>query len=360
MKLNELIYNGEIIDGNVKLEMEISEIKSDSRKIQKNGVFVAIKGEARDGNEYINDAVKKGASVVITEEKPKNNQIPYILVKNARSIISKMYSRYYGLQEYKPKIIAVTGTNGKSTVSYFIYNILMCANKSCGLISTIQCLINDEKIDLMGGGATSDIASAMTTPDPEKLYSAICEMKKHGAEYVVLETSSHALEQSRLDGIEVDFAVFTNLSSEHLDYHKTMENYFLAKSKLFSKTKVGIVNIDDVYGRRLKEIYKNIYSFGIHSPADFSASEINQDGKFTSFIFNSYEKIELKTKMIGEYNVYNASLAVLVAHLLGIEREKIKEGIEKTVQWYLENQEWMDNITSGEYEKYYADMYSGR
>ena len=131
MKLNELIYNEEIIDGNVKLEMEIGEIKSDSKKIQKNGVFVAIKGEARDGNEYINDAVKNGASVVITEEKPKNNQIPYILVKNARSIISKMYSRYYGLQDYKPKIIAVTGTNGKSTASYFIYNILMCVNKSC-------------------------------------------------------------------------------------------------------------------------------------------------------------------------------------------------------------------------------------
>ena len=329
MKLNELIHKDEILDGNVDLEIKIESITSDSRNVQKNSVFVAIKGEARDGNEYILDAINNGAIVIVTEQKPQDEKVPHVMVKNARSIISKMYSRYYGLNN-KAKIIAVTGTNGKSTVSYFIYNILRCANKSAGLISTVECLTNDKKLDLLGGGATSDIASAMTTPDPEKLYGALYEMQKQGIDYVVLETSSHAIEQSRLDGLKVDFGVFTNLSSEHLDYHKTIKNYFFSKSKLFEKAKVGIVNIDDAYGKRLVETYKNIYSFSIHKSANFSASQIEQSGELTSFVFNFGEQIQLKTKMIGEYNVYNASLASSVAVLLGIEGEKIKEGIEKT------------------------------
>ncbi len=330
MKLNKLIYKDEIIDAKADFEIDIEAISCDSRKVQKNGAFVAIKGELRDGNEYINEAIKNGAAVVITDSDLALKGAPYILVKNTRSQISKMYARFYGLPDKNAKVIAVTGTNGKSTVSYFIYNILKSANKSVGLISTVECLINGETVDTGGGGAVADKASAMTTPDPEKLYYILNEMKKHAAEYIVLEVSSHALDQCRIDGIDVDLAVFTNLSSEHLDYHKTIENYFISKELLFKKAKVGVVNIDDEYGKRLKETYKSMRSFSMKQDAEFFADGIKYTSDFICFDFYHNGKIELKTKMIGAYNVYNASLACAACTLLGISAEKIQEGILNT------------------------------
>ncbi|MBQ4108404.1 MAG: UDP-N-acetylmuramoyl-L-alanyl-D-glutamate--2,6-diaminopimelate ligase [Clostridia bacterium] len=330
MKLSVLLKNDDVLGSNVGFDIDISGIWSDSRKVEKNGAFVAIMGEARNGNDYAYEAIERGASVVITDENGAEKNIPCVWVKNARSAISKMYARFYGLPDENAKVIAVTGTNGKSTVAYFIYNILASAGKSVGLISTVECLINGERVDLDGGGAVSDKASAMTTPDPEKLYCLLGEMKKRSVEYVILETSSHALDQSRLDGINIDFAVFTNLSSEHLDYHKTMENYFLSKELLFKKARVGIVNIDDEYGKRLYASHKNIYSFSAKEKADFSASEIKCADGYTRFAFDSCDRIEIKTKMTGEYNAYNASLACAVGSLLDIPREKICEGILKT------------------------------
>lgn len=330
MKLSVLLKNDDVLGSNVDFDIEISGIWSDSRKVEKNGAFVAIMGEARNGNDYAYEAIERGASVVITDKKGAEKNIPYVWVKNARSAISKMLARFYGLPDENAKVIAVTGTNGKSTVAKFLYNILVCAGKGVGLISTVECLINGERVDLDGGGAVSDKASAMTTPDPEKLYCLLGEMKKRCVEYVILETSSHALDQSRLDGINIDFAVFTNLSSEHLDYHKTMENYFLSKELLFKKARVGIVNIDDEYGKRLYASHKNIYSFSVKEKADFSASEIKCADGYTRFAFDSCDRIEIKTKMIGEYNAYNASLACAVALLLNVPHDIIREGVLKT------------------------------
>ena len=330
MKLSVLLKNDDVLSSNVDFDIEISGIWSDSRKVKKNGAFVAIKGEARNGNDYISEAIENGASVVITDQEGINGRLPYVLVKNARSAISKMLARFYILLDENAKVIAVTGTNGKSTVAYFIYNILASAGKSVGLISTIECLINGERVDLDGGGAVLDKASAMTTPDPEKLYYVLGEMKKKGVEYIILEASSHALDQHRLDGIEIDIGVFTNLSSEHLDYHKAMDNYFLSKELLFKKSRVGVANVDDEYGKRLYSLHKNIYSFSTIEKADFSASEIRCADTCTSFVFNNGEKVKIKTKMVGEYNVYNASLACAVGSLLDIPREKICEGILKT------------------------------
>lgn len=330
MRLNELLFKDEILGASVDFDIWVSGIWSDSRAVEKNGAFVAITGEERDGNDYAYEAIARGASVVITDKEGADKNIPCVWVKNARSAISKMYARFYGLPDKNAKVIAVTGTNGKSTVAKFLYNILICAGKRVGLISTVECLINGEKADLDGGGAVLDKASAMTTPDPEKLYCLLGEMKKRSVEYVILETSSHALDQSRLDGINIDFAVFTNLSSEHLDYHKTMENYFLSKELLFKKARVGIANIDDEYGKRLYASHRNIYSFSTKEKADFSASEIKCANGLTSFSFDSCEKIQVKTKMIGEYNAYNASLACAVAVLLNVPHDIIREGVLKT------------------------------
>lgn len=330
MKLSELIESNEIISANIDFNTDIMAIYSDSRKVAKNSAFVAVRGECRDGNDYISQAIKNGAAVIITDDENIAKDVPFVLVKSARSAISKMLAHFYGLNELNARIIAVTGTNGKSTVSYFIYNVLKCAKKRVGLISTVECLINGERIDLEGGGAVLDKASAMTTPDPEKLYKILAEMKKRDVEYIVIEVSSHALDQCRIDGIEVDFAVFTNLSCEHLDYHKTMENYFIAKELLFKKAHIGVVNVDDPYGKQILLSHKNIYSFSINEKADFSAGEINYTDELLCFTFNCDEKIEIKTEMIGRYNAYNASLAASVCSLLGISSEKIREGIRKT------------------------------
>lgn len=330
MKLYNLLKKDEILEASVDLNTEIEAISTDSRRTVKNSVYAAIRGEKRDGNDYIGEAIKNGASVIVTEDREALKSFPCVLVKSVRSVVAKMYARYYGLPDKNARIIAVTGTNGKSTVSYYIYNILRSAGNSVGLISTVECLINGEAVDLGGGGAVCDIASAMTTPDPEKLYGVLNEMKSRGVEYVVLETSSHALDQCRLDGIEIDVGVFTNMSSEHIDYHKTMENYFLAKERLFKKAHRGIVNIDDFYGERIKEANENIYSFSMNKNADFRASDIRYTDDGLSFVFENGEKTKIETKMIGKHNVYNASLACAVANLLGISNEKISEGILKT------------------------------
>lgn len=343
MKLYELIKKDEILLSNSNLCTEITEISTDSRKVIKNSAFVAIKGEFRNGNDYINEAIKNGASVVITENEEMPKNVPFVLVKNARSIVAKMYARFYNLPDKSIKVIAITGTNGKSTTSYFIYNILRCAKNSVGLISTVECLINDEVVEMGGGGAVLDKTAAMTTPDPEKLYYLMNEMKKRQVKYIVLETSSHALEQCRLDGINIDIGVFTNLSSEHLDYHGTMENYFFSKELLFKKACAGVVNTDDAYGKRIFESNKNIYSFSTKEKTDFFASKIKYEGDYLSFVFENGEKTEIQTAMIGAYNVYNASLACAVANLLSIPSEKIKEGILKTrVKGRLER--FSDNI----------------
>ena len=171
-------------------------------------------------------------------------------------IALKIFPDFLGSLKMPKTVICVTGTNGKTSTAVLLFNILKNANKKCGLISTIGCFVGDEALDTGGGGEVSDICSSMTTPDPAVLYSVINEMKKRGCKYIVMEASSHALEQGRLDGLDVKIGVFTNLSPEHLDYHKDMEDYFRAKEKLFEMCSLCVMNIDDRYGERLFSKYR--------------------------------------------------------------------------------------------------------
>jgi UDP-N-acetylmuramoyl-L-alanyl-D-glutamate--2,6-diaminopimelate ligase len=326
MRLKKILKSLKIIDSNVDFDTEIENITSDSRKISNGSLFVAIKGTKRDGNLYIYEALNNGAKVIVTENKEYCvKEIPYILVESARGALSLMLSAFYGNPTIGKKVIAITGTNGKTSTAYFLYSILRKAKKNVGLISTIECLVNEQRIDLGGGSELMDAFSAMTTPDSEKLYYLFNIMKEKNVEYIVLEASSHALDQKKLLGTHIDIGIFTNLSSEHMDYHGDIESYFKAKEELFKICDLGIVNIDDEYGKIIYEKYKEkSCSFSCKENADYIASNIALSSDKTTYNLN---EILVETSILGDFSVYNSALAYICGEKLGLEIESLLKGI---------------------------------
>lgn len=341
MKLKELLKGVKVINSCADINTEISSVVSDSRKTAKDCVFVAICGGKRDGNDYACEAIKNGAAAIVSD-KDITGIKNLVVVENARSALAIMQSNYYGNPAKDMRVIAVTGTNGKTSVSYFIYNILITAGKRCGLISTVETLINGEKMDFGGGGAVTDISSAMTTPDPETLYKILDVMRKEGCEYVVMEASSHSLSQHRLDGLHVNVAIFTNLSPEHLDFHGDMENYFASKLILFENCDTSIVNTDDEYGKRIAEKYKDkTLTCSLTENSQYRAEQIKCGFDGCEYLLLSDDAtLRINSVICGEYTVYNTMLAAVCALYLDIDAAFICEGIRFT------------NKISGRLEKY--------
>lgn len=333
MKLGKLLENVKVLRKSCDLETKIESITNDHRKVKDGYIFVALKGNKRDGNNYIEEAIENGAVVIVTDKYQKLlKKTQYVIVQETRAAISQMWSNYYDNPSKGIKTVAITGTNGKTSTAYFLYNILKESKVKCGLISTIECIADGEIINTKNKGAVSDIVAAMTTPDPEILNFIYNKMKEKNVEIVVMEASSHALEQKRLEGVEIDIGCFTNLSSEHLDYHKTVENYKNAKEKLIRKSKISVINIDDTFGKNLKEKYKGV-SFGCSAKgnADFSVQNVQYDLNGCKYeILSENGAFEICVPIIGTYTVYNSMLAIACAVLLGIEKEHIIKGIWKT------------------------------
>ncbi|MBQ9744422.1 MAG: UDP-N-acetylmuramoyl-L-alanyl-D-glutamate--2,6-diaminopimelate ligase [Clostridia bacterium] len=335
MRLFRLMEGTEIIRSKVCLDLEINNICSDSRKAEKNTVFVAIKGINRNGNNYIFDALNAGCSCIITDDE----NIYYehektILTYDSRRTLAVMWDNFYNNPTKNIKVIGITGTNGKTSTSYYLYEILKSAGKSVGLISSIKCIVNGEKIDYGGGGETVDITSAMTTPDPEILYKVFDNMRKSGVEYVVMEASSHALELSKLYPIEFELGIFTNLSREHLDFHKNMDNYFFSKIKLFCKCRLALINGDDKYGEKIpKFINREFVTYGTSRRCDFRAENINLDTGGTSYtLMGENTSLNIKTMMCGEFSLYNSMAASSGAYLLGVDSESIQKGCKELLK----------------------------
>jgi len=327
MRLYDLLKDVKIRCFNVDLNTKINNIASDSRCVRNGDVFVAIRGEKRDGNNYISEAIKNGAIAIISDQKKQQGSVPYIFVKNAREALAKMWNAYYKKPTESLKIIAITGTNGKTSTAYILYSILRTAKKNCGLISTIECLINDKVYNTNGGSEISDIPSAMTTPDPSVLYRLFYEMKKEGVEYVVMEASSHALSQYKLSGASIYIGAFTNLSKEHLDFHKNINNYFESKKRLFKMCKYGIINIDDEYGKLIKKEHPDSYTFSVKSGANFYAEKIEfSDSDCGIFANLQGECVEIHSSLCGRFVPYNIMLAVSCAKLLKISNDDIRKG----------------------------------
>ncbi|MDD4547477.1 MAG: UDP-N-acetylmuramoyl-L-alanyl-D-glutamate--2,6-diaminopimelate ligase [Bacilli bacterium] len=289
-------------------------LKSDSRQVKQGDVFIALKTINNDGHNYVLDAINNGAKAVIVEE--GTYDVETIIVPNTRNFLESYLKREYDYLINDLKIIGVTGTNGKTTTCYLLYQALNRLGIKCGYIGTIGFYVDGKVRDLPN-----------TTPDLLDLYSLFLESHEMGCEYIVMEVSSQALSFDRVKGIKFDYAVFTNLTEDHLDYHKTMNNYALAKQELFRNLKVNakaIINIDSQYYKEfLLPENKNItYGF---SDSDYKIIDYKLTNNFNDFVVNHNENIEYKIKMLGKYNIYNMLVVIIILTELKFDKETIKE-----------------------------------
>ena len=276
-------------------------IKIDSRKIVKGDIFIAIRGNNDDGHNYIESAINNGASLIICEK--GNFSIPTIIVDDTKKYLEEYLKEKYYNEIKDIKLIGMTGTNGKTTTCYLIYQALNISNIKCAYIGTIGFYINGEKKVLNN-----------TTPNIYELYEMLLECKKNNIEYVVMEVSSQGIEEGRINTLLFDYVIFSNLTQDHLDYHKTMNNYLKSKQKLFKKTRngVAIINSDDKYYKSFLLNNKNI-TYGKNG--DYKISDINSNITGSSFKLNN---IKYETKLIGEYNIYNISVVIILLNLLNV------------------------------------------
>ena len=331
MKVTKLFENTDAkIFGNKNAE--ISHISNDSRDIKKNSVFFAISGANTDGNIYINQALKNGASAIVSEKKPIKNlesKTAWIKTSDILKTLSTASSKFYGKPSKKLKIIGLTGTNGKTTASYILEAIYKQAKIKTGIVGTISHRINNKTI----------LKAANTTPFSHQLQSLLCTMLDKKVKTTIMEVSSHSLSLNRVNDIEFDRAVFTNFQRDHLDFHKNRKNYFNAKLKLFDflskspkKGKVAIINIDDIKAPDILNQFKNKLNFltyGIDNKADFSASNIRflKNKTFFKLSYPKGEK-EVRLNLLGSHNIYNALCAAATAYSLNIGISAIIKGLE--------------------------------
>ena len=309
-------------EGNL-VGLQVSGACADSKTVQPGNVFFCIKGKHCNGGDYMEQAVRRGAKAVVCEcacrSVPKG--IPLITVKNTRSAYAIALSKIYGYDKEKTKIIAVTGTNGKTTVCSMISSALNLSGRKCAFIGTLGAKFEDKVTDL----------STMTTPDPEVLYSLICEYSRAGAQYVVMEASSHALALNKLDGLCFDVGAITNMSAEHLDFHVDMKEYYKAKKQLFTKCKKGVFLCDDCYTVSMyKEAPCKAVSCSVTDKAyDYYAENIGYSFE-NGTVFTVVGKdgtLPLYSDIPAEFTVSNALLSAVVLKEIGLSSAEIYKGI---------------------------------
>jgi len=301
-------------------------ITANSKEVKNNFIFVAVNGATVDGREFIPEAVKRGAKAVISSG--KKGRVPargvrFITVKDARRALAKLAAEFYGNPSRKIKVVGVTGTNGKTTVTYLIEAILIEAGKTPAVAGTINCRFKDRVIPAIN-----------TTPGPTELQSLLYGMQKECVDYALMEVSSHALDQQRTGGIDFHSAIFTNLTQDHLDYHLDLENYFLAKARLFKNLGPGsfaVINSDDECSARLTRMCKApVVSYGIKRKAQVRARDIDFGLKGSCFLLCAgTQKLTLRSNLIGMHNIYNILAAAAWAIREGIAPSVIESAIKK-------------------------------
>ena len=316
MKLADLCCKGMRIIG--YSQTEITSIEYDSRKVNKGALFFCISGFKTDGHRFAQDAVNAGA-VALMVTKPLKINVPQILVKDARKSMAFIAREFYRKPDESLKMIGVTGTNGKTTTTYMIKSVLERTGKKTGLIGTIVNMIGENVLP-----------TERTTPESPDLFALLRHMADEGCKAVVMEVSSHSLALDRTEGIVFDVSVFTNLTQDHLDFHKTFEKYLKAKKKLFAMSKEAAINIDDAAAdEMMKEIHIGWQTYGIKEKADVCAKNIEITPKGVTYdLCCQGAMLPLRLNIPGIFSVYNSLAAATVCLILGIGLETIKTGLE--------------------------------
>ena len=328
MKLSEILNGISDLKAKGNVDIEISDIACDSRKVKPESLFVAVKGYDVDGHDYIEEAIEKGASAILVEniEKLRNINLPadvtFVVAKDTRFALAISACNFFKNPSRRFKLIGVTGTKGKTTTTYMIKTLLEAEGKKVGLIGTIENYIGEDSLG----------ESDRTTPESLDLQRIFAQMVEEKVEYVVMEVSSQALKLQRVAGCNFDVGVFTNFSKEHISQkeHSDMEDYFNSKMKLFSMCQMGFVNIDDFRGARVKREAKcQIKTYGIDNACDLLAKDItitNIGVDFKAKLDGKNERI--KVDISGRFSVYNSLAAISVAMYYGCTPEKIKTALE--------------------------------
>ncbi|WP_026092347.1 UDP-N-acetylmuramoyl-L-alanyl-D-glutamate--2,6-diaminopimelate ligase [Calidifontibacillus oryziterrae] len=325
--LESLSFYKQIHKGNP----EITSIEMDSRKVQKGSLFVCINGFTVDGHNFVNQAIENGASAIIAEkELPINESIPYIVVQDTKRALAYLADFFYGQPTKGLRLIGVTGTNGKTTTTHIIDEIFKTNGDYTGLIGTMYIKIGDETYDVKN-----------TTPESLLLQQMFHSMVAKNVTTATMEVSSHALDMGRVRGCDYDIAVFTNLTQDHLDYHKTMDEYARAKGLLFSQLgnsleyqnpKYAVINSDDPYTELFQKLVAgaHILTYGIDNDCNVRASEIKMSSQGTTFRLSTpIGEAQISMKLIGKFSVYNVLAAITVGIAANVPFDVIISAVEK-------------------------------
>jgi len=324
LKLKQLVHNLKLLEKrNWNPGVEVLGVCSDSRRIKQGDVFFACPGPQTDGHQYFEEAYRRGASVCVGEKLPENvpsQETVFLKVADSREALTQALNEFYEFPSRRMKLIGVTGTNGKTTIAYLI-NYLLGKKTPSAYIGTLGSLTPQ----------TSGVLSN-TTPGSEELYSLLGKMMKEGIRTVSLEVSSHALDQKRVNGLEFELAVFTQLTPEHLDYHKSLEEYFQAKRQLFSrepKPKKILINQDSPYGRRLLGENPKAKSFSIEGEASYQAREIATSFSGSEFVLEGPRgSAKFRSPLPMAHNVSNVTAALASLDLLGYDPRDFQDALE--------------------------------
>jgi UDP-N-acetylmuramoyl-L-alanyl-D-glutamate--2,6-diaminopimelate ligase len=297
----------------------VADLQYDSRKVGPGSLFFCVRGEKVDGHEFAPRVVEEGAAALVVERELTDLAAPQVVVPSSRAAMAPLAARFWGDPTAQLRVVGVTGTNGKTTTAFLVREILQAADFRCGLLGTVKQVV---------GGVEKEVVR--TTPEAIELQATFRQMLEGGDEACAMEVSSHALTLHRADAIHFEVALFTNLTQDHLDFHATMEEYFLAKRKLFEMgPKAAIVNVDDPYGRRLAGEFECVTFSAEGAEADYSARDVEFDAVGASF---SVGEMRLRTALPGHFNVANALGAFAAAEVMGVGAEIAAAGLARAAR----------------------------
>ncbi|MGN0771161.1 MAG: UDP-N-acetylmuramoyl-L-alanyl-D-glutamate--2,6-diaminopimelate ligase [Christensenellales bacterium] len=316
MILQKLLENVDVESIGGSADIQIENVAFDTKDVIQGSLFVCLKGKKTDGHLFVDIALANGAVAIVCSDDVYVGTATVVKVRDCRQAMSIIASNFYGNPSRNLRIIGVIGTNGKSTTAYVIHKMLCDGGINCGLIGTMYVEYNNVRLQ-----------ADMTTPDPTELHSLFRKMLDVGCEYVVMEISAHAIALEKLYGVEVNTAVFTNLSQDHLDYFECLQNYKDCKKSFFDKKHIqcALVNVDDDCGREIiSQCNVPVLTYGLDNPADCFAIDYSTQGDCCSYVVNMMDEIlPITTHLYGKFNVYNALSAALAAKMAGIDNQSI-------------------------------------